>query len=205
MNSKLLFSLLVASLVLSTQSFANIMHQDNNDSDVAVTTNGTTSSANESAPNNAHDTAITTGVKNAISNNASLQGQTIDVTTQNGVVTLKGTVDSDSQATSAVEMAQSIVGVKDVETTDLNVKDSQQPMTDAYITAKVKGILIREKLFGDKDIAALGMSVETKDGVVYLTGHIDNKAQVKNAIKVLEGVTGVKKVVYDVKKITPAS
>jgi len=153
----------------------------------------------------AEDAKITSTANKLLKASKTLSKEKITVSTAQGVVSLQGTVDSDSQASSAVELVQSIRGVNDVDTSNLNVKDSQQPFTDMYITAKVKGLMIREKLFGHTNIAAMGISVETNNGIVYLTGHIKDQAQVKNLINLIQGVKGVTKVEYNVKKVTPVN
>lgn len=68
------------------------------------------------------DVGINTIVKEKISAAKSLDGTTIKVKTTNAVVNLSGNVDSDTQATAATEIAQSVIGVKDVETKDLMIK-----------------------------------------------------------------------------------
>lgn len=60
-----------------------------------------------------------------------------------------------------------------------------------YITAKIKGVFIREKLFGDKPMYVTGIHVETKEGVVYLTGKADNQAQIDSAISLAKSIKGV--------------
>lgn len=149
------------------------------------------------------DAKISSTLKTLISKSSTLSKLDVNAQTNQGVVTLSGNVDSDSQASSLIELAQSIVGVKDVDAANLKVKDSQQPFTDMMITAKIKGLFIREKVFGGQDIAALNIGVETNNGVVYLTGTIDNQEQLKNAINIIQGVQGVKKVEYLVNKVTP--
>ncbi len=67
-------------------------------------------------------------------------------------------------------------------------------MNDAYITAKIKGQFIQAKIFSDKDVAVTLVSVETNDGVVHLSGTVDNEKQINNAIKLAESIKGVKKV-----------
>lgn len=71
--------------------------------------------------------------------------------------------------------------------------------SDTAITADVKAKFVKEKLFGDVDISAMSISVETDKGVVHLTGTADNKTQIKNAEKLAKSVEGVKKVVNEVK------
>lgn len=140
------------------------------------------------------DSVITAKIKSKMAMEKSLSSFKIDVTTTNSVVTLTGKVNSDADASKAIEIAQSTDGVKDVDASQLIIAQSSQPITDIAITAKVKGKFIKEKLFGDKDISAMSINVETNNGVVYLTGTADNQEQIDNAIKIAESVSGVKKV-----------
>jgi len=172
---------------------------------IDTTTSEVTSSRPDvgKVPTPAEDGVITNSIKSQIAKSDTLSKFNIDVQTNKGVVTLTGTVDAESQASSLVELSEATIGVQDVVTDNLNVKDSQQPLTDMFITAKIKGLFLREKVFGDKDIAALNISVETQNGVVYLTGAIDNQDQLKNAMALIRSVKGVKSVEYNVKKVTP--
>lgn len=144
------------------------------------------------------DTGITSSIKEKLSSNPTLKDTSITVKTNQGNVILEGTVDSETQAGLATELAQSVIDVKDVDTSKLNVKSSNQPFTDSYITAKIKGKLIQQKLFTEKDIAAMSIKVETNNGVVTLSGTADDKKQIDNAIKIARSVSGVKEVKYTV-------
>lgn len=148
------------------------------------------------------DLNITKKMDALIKTSATLSKLILDIHTKNGVVFIKGTVQSNGQASTLVEMAQSIIGVSDVNINQLAVKDSKQPLTDTLITAKIKGLFIREKVFGNKDVAAVNVSVETKNNIVYLTGVINNKAQLKNALRIISSVKGVKKVEYNLKEVS---
>lgn len=139
------------------------------------------------------DGAITQNVKHNISNNTKLSEFNIDVITKDGVVELVGTVNADADAETIIEIAQSTEGVKDVETKQLKVKDSQHPFSDTVITAKVKGEFIKAKLFGEK-IAPMSIHVETKDGIVYLSGNAKSQNQIDNAIGLAKKVKNVKEV-----------
>lgn len=145
------------------------------------------------------DSDITAGVKNKISAESSLSDASINVSTSNGVVALSGKVDSKNQATTATQLAQSTPGVKDVDSSNLNVKESDKPLKDDIITAKIKGLYIQQKLFGDKDVAAMGIKVETNDGVVTLSGSADNQVQADNAVSIAKSVAGVKEVKSNIK------
>jgi len=49
-------------------------------------------------------------------------------------------------------------------------------------------------MFGDKDIEYWPVSVETKNGVVYLTGTVDTSTQktnIENLVKTIKGVKSV--------------
>src|SRR5438876_9692023 len=94
------------------------------------------------------DDAITSNIKTKIMNDKLLNTAhvKVEVSTDQQVVHFSGTVNSDSEASTLVEIAQSTVDVKDVDTSKLEVKGSKHPVSDTYITAKVKGAFIREKL-----------------------------------------------------------
>lgn len=156
----------------------------------------TSFSTNSWAENSATDDAkITLQVKSKLLMDKAIPSGKISVETNNGTVVLTGNLATAKQASAAIEVAESIEGVKTVDTSKLQVVGSKQPLTDGYITAKVKGIFIREKLFGDRPISASGIKVETKNGVVYLTGNADSNNQIKTAIDLVrqvEGVTGIR-------------
>lgn len=131
------------------------------------------------------------------------KGAEVVVSTQNGVVTLDGKAASISEASDLITIAQSEPGVTDVKS-ELKFKETpSQPFTDTMITAKVKGAFLREKLFGDKPISSMTVSVETKDGVVYLGGTAENAAQIATAEKIAKLVKGVKEVKTEVKAKNP--
>jgi hyperosmotically inducible protein len=150
--------------------------------------------ANTSSTNAIVDTNITQNVQASIAANTTTSSSVINVNTQNGVVKLQGNVKTDAEASAATQIAESTPGVKDVDTSNLTVQDSQQPLTDMYITAKVKGIFLREKVLGDAPLSIANLNVETKNGVVYLTGKVENRTQLKNAIKLAKTIQGVNRV-----------
>lgn len=60
---------------------------------------------------------------------------------------------------------------------------------DAVITTKVKAAL-----FGDADLSAAEINVETYNGEVQLSGFVSTKAQIAEAVRVTKTVNGVRKV-----------
>lgn len=68
--------------------------------------------------------------------------------------------------------------------------DSDQPGTDTWITTKVKSSLL-----ADSDVSGLDIGVETVNGVVTLTGQVDQQTQIAEATRIareIEGVTDVR-------------
>lgn len=76
------------------------------------------------------------------------------------------------------------------------VSATEQVMSDTAITAKIKGLFVSEKVFGDKDISISGVKVTTKNGIVHLKGVVETETQADNAIKIAKSVQGVKKVIF---------
>ena len=144
------------------------------------------------------DSVITARIKSQFIGDNSTKATSINVETNMGVVQLTGIVDSELEATTAIQIAQSTPGVKEVDANHLYVKESaqksKQPIHDSYITAKVKGILIRENLFNSEAFPDNKITVETKNSIVYLGGEVANEDQLKKAIELSKSISGVHKV-----------
>ena len=68
-------------------------------------------------------------------------------------------------------------------------RDSDQPVNDTWITTKVKSSLL-----ADSDVAGTEVDVETINGVVHLSGYVDDQRQIDRAVEIardIEGVTSV--------------
>lgn len=63
---------------------------------------------------------------------------------------------------------------------------------DAWITTKVKALLLKEDALG-----ALKIDVDTKDGMVRLSGQVEKSEQVAQAVDIASKVAGVKSVQVD--------
>jgi hyperosmotically inducible protein len=167
-------------LTMSTTAFA-----DNNNADSLKST--------------VNDSVITAKIKSQLVANDDTKAASIKVETNNGIVKLTGVVDSEREAVAAIQTSESTVGVKGVDTDNLNIKnnasESKQPVQDSYITAKVKGALLREKFGNDENFSVSQITVETQNGVVYLSGEAANKGQIHKVIEVAKSITGVHKVV----------
>ena len=89
----------------------------------AATDNKTTAYEESKTP--VTDTWITTKVKADLLVTEEVKGLDINVSTTNGVVTLAGVLDSQTQVAKATAVAKAIKGVKNVETKALKVKPAK--------------------------------------------------------------------------------
>lgn len=148
------------------------------------------------------DASITKTVKEKFHNDQTLAREVIIIETKNGIVILSGDLKSQDNANKAVEQAQSVPGVSDVNTdrvTINGVRSTAASLRDAFITAKVMGAFLRDKLFGDEPISITTIRVNTKEGVVYLTGTAPSEAMVNTALRIAKTIRGVIDVKSDIK------
>jgi len=68
-------------------------------------------------------------------------------------------------------------------------KQAPRPGSDAWITAR-----IRAELSTAHNLSASSVQVTTNNGVVKLSGALDNKAQVKQTVAIAKSVKGVRRV-----------
>lgn len=180
------------------------------------------------------DTGITTEVKVKITDDELLDNTDVSVETENGIVTLTGTVTNETQKERAKELAANTAGVKEVnnnlqigEPKTVNLEDEKEKaeetiddavdktkdvaeetadktkdlakktgekLNDATITSEVK-----LKLAGDDLTDALDIDVDTKNGVVTLTGNVSSQAEVDRAIQIARSVEDVTNVQSNLK------
>jgi hyperosmotically inducible periplasmic protein len=156
------------------------------------------------------DTALTSSVKSALMADDTVRSFDIDVETRNGEVSLNGQVESQTQIDQAVSVARNVSGVRDVNSnltlrsagtagtmgmgtgTATGSGDSAtlgQAADDTAVTARVKSALLAES-----QVSGFAISVETTNGVVQLTGEVDNQAQVDRAVQIASSAEGARSV-----------
>lgn len=147
------------------------------------------------------DLGITAKVKAKMAADTKVQAGEIEVDTVDGVVTLKGNIDSEEAKERALTLARETTGV--VSVTDLiavrrpsGTGDAPEPdrtigetIDDAGITIRVK-----ERLVGDVLARSSRVDVDTREGVVYLTGTVGSRDERDRAIKRARETRGVKDV-----------
>ena len=138
------------------------------------------------------DKLLVSKVKTALISDKTADADEINVEVYKGVVQLNGFVDNEKELARAEEVARGVEGVKGVEN-NLTLKQAAQTtggvIDDSSITAKVKTALIESD-----DTEAGDIKVETRGGVVQLSGFVASEAQKAAATKVAQSVSGVKSV-----------
>lgn len=144
------------------------------------------------------DKSITYTILYQMKNDNVFSGAKIKIKTTDGVVTINGTVLSQYQAGKIVELAESLGGVNDVDAAGLVSLADKQPLTDTIITAKIKGLLIREKLINKINLSISNLNVKTINGTVYLSGKTETADQLDHIINLAKSVPEVKRVTTQV-------
>lgn len=142
-----------------------------------------------------HDTWLTAKTKIALASDSRVKGRQIDVETTQGVVLLRGKVDSDTAKQASAEIAKMLDGVKSVKN-DLEVvapaaREAVEDKDDA-ITAHVK-----EQITKDTHLKKANIAIQTNAGVVSLTGEVRDLMTSANASWTARQVAGVKSVKND--------
>ena len=141
------------------------------------------------------DSWLTSKTKIALFADGRVKGRQIDVETTQGVVMLRGKVDSDAAKHAAEDIAKGLDGVKSVKNDLEVIAPSQREAVedkDETITAHVK-----EHIAKDSALKNAGIAVQTNAGVVSLTGEVRDIMTSANASWTAWQVPGVKSVKND--------
>jgi hyperosmotically inducible protein len=118
-----------------------------------------------------------------------LKDNSIDVTIENGVVTLKGVVDTKAERARAerIAYANGVASLDDQLT--VSSQNGAQAIIDSTVTAQVTGQFAADERLKRADIA-----VTTNNGVVKLKGTVASEEAHQHALEIARGSTGVKRV-----------
>jgi len=150
------------------------------------------------------DAGITTTVKTKFAADDTVRAYQVNVDTRNGVVTLRGDVDTMAAKEQAVRIARGTDGVRDV-IDQITVADTaatggfldpdfSAAAADAAITSAVKA-----KLLADRTVQGLTIDVDTKAGVVALNGTVASRAEADRAVALARDTEGVDHVVNNLR------
>jgi hyperosmotically inducible protein len=148
-----------------------------------------TAHASKSAGNMIDDSTINATVKAELIGNKQTKAHSINVETYKGVVQLSGFVATQAEKDAAGKVAQGVDGVTEVRNSIAIGADTPmgQKLDDSMLTGKVKAALIDAK-----DVSSTNINVETRGGVVQLSGFVSSEAMRDKAGQVAARVNGVK-------------
>ena len=141
------------------------------------------------------DSVITTKLEAKFTNSTRLNPLKISISTRQGRVTLKGFVKDKEAFVDALRLTKATKGVVSVDTDELEIKQVNTSLTDAYITAKVEATILKAKVLDDESIPLVGINATTKNGVVTLSGEVKRQASIGIIIKRTCAINGVKRVI----------
>jgi hyperosmotically inducible protein len=147
------------------------------------------------------DAALTAEVKTKMAADSTVPAMRIEVDTKDGVVTLTGNVDRQDEKDRAIEIALTTGGVVDVvDMISVRVSaesgDAPEPsrtvgqrIDDAAITLAVKN-----RLLDDPAVKGLRIDVDTREGIVYLTGVVRSAVEKNRAVQLARETAHVRDV-----------
>ena len=141
------------------------------------------------------DTLITTKITTSYAQHKNLSLLKLMVSTQDGVVKLRGHVNDNQAFVDALRIAKNTQGVLKVNVDDLEIKRVNTQFTDVYITTKVEAAILVAKVFDDESIPLVGIHASTYNGIVTLTGDLKNLRSIDFILKRANKVAGVKKII----------
>lgn len=139
--------------------------------------------AAQAKPGKPSDIQITRAVETDLLLNKSVPSHWIDVSTDDGIVTLSGSVDNLLAKNRAVALARSIKGVRSV-VDRVTVKTESRPDVEIH-TDVINALSV------DPATDAFEVSAKVRDGVVTLSGKVSSWVEKELAGKIAKGVRGV--------------
>lgn len=136
------------------------------------------------------DQSLENRVETALSATPDLHGSDIKANNDEGHVTLKGVVETPAQRERALEVARALAGVVSV-TNELRLRGQGSQSMGEYVDDAVITTSVKAKLLGEKGLHSLKIHVETKDGIVVLSGDVDTVEHSRTAQLVASRVDGV--------------
>jgi hyperosmotically inducible protein len=140
--------------------------------------------------NTAADRQIEDAAKQSYNYRAVLDGR-VTASSTDGVVTLTGTVQERDQRALAEDTVSNLPGVVSV-IDRIKVETEPSEHSDAWIAMKIRG-----ELLVHANVSATATKVDVSNGVVLLTGTVDNSAQKDLTEAYVKGIDGVRSITND--------
>ena len=155
----------------------------------------------EQAKGGMSDSWVTSKTKIALFADDRVKGRQVHVETKDGVVMLRGKVDSPEAKSAALEIAKGIEGVKNVKNELQIVAPSQR--REVAADDKVVAKNVQSKFKADPQLK--NVKVEVNNGVVSLSGEVKSIDASAKASEVARSVAGVRSVKNDLTYATRSS
>jgi osmotically-inducible protein OsmY len=157
------------------------------------------------APAAKSDAWLITKVKTTLLFHKNVNGLATEVTSQNGIITLRGNAANMAQKDLTTEYAMDVEGVKNVKN-EMKVANAPAKTTPQVISSKMDTAvnavddasitaLVKATLLNHRSTSIINTTVETQDGVVTLGGKAKTAAEKDLAGKFAGDVHGVNKIV----------
>lgn len=133
------------------------------------------------------DSKIESSFKNTYVYKTYLKDDEVSISSDNGVVTLAGTVSEESHKALAQDTAENLTGVSRVENKLMTKRQVKAESIDAGISRNVKLTLLFHR-----NVSYRNTNVAVKDGVVTLTGEASSSAEKELVTEYVKDINGVK-------------
>lgn len=118
-----------------------------------------------------------------------LKDDNIRMRSEDGLVTLEGSVSEESHRSMAQETVADLPGVKSVDNRLEVTGEHPDKNSDAWLKAKVKSVLLFHR-----NVSAVKTDVQVEDGIVTLRGEASSEAQKELTTEYVNDIEGVKEV-----------
>ena len=188
---------LLALVLLGILGLATACQQSSNENSNRMASDGTAQNANSSTQGQqsneaSNDDWVTLKTKLALIADKRTSGFDTSVDTKDGTVTLSGKVDSADSKMAATEVAGGIKGVKTVDNQLQVVPDAKRKQVDEA-DSKIEAT-VTKVMKSDSDLKDLSLNAKANNGIVVLTGSVDNGGELVAAAEAVRKVEGVKAV-----------
>lgn len=137
------------------------------------------------------DATLTARVNAALMQSRDVPTLSIDVDTWEGVVSLTGIVANKGVSTNVERVVRGVPGIREVKNF-LQVGSSSLGQT---VDDTMLGVKIKAELIASSHISALSIDVDVNNGVVILSGVVENSVVKEEVIRLVNSLMGVERVV----------
>tara|TARA_R110000772_G_scaffold73079_1_gene159192 strand:- start:15378 stop:15932 length:555 start_codon:yes stop_codon:yes gene_type:complete len=129
--------------------------------------------------------------------NGNLDATSIDTDVDNGVVTLRGKVETDTDKALVQELVLGVDGVNGIENmlTVFSPGENEDSAIQRKLTDKKVATVVKTRLLVAPDIGSTKIDVNSSQGVVVLEGQVKNDAEKQRAVEIAKKITDVEQVV----------